>query len=221
MNRRHAFGSGSVYPPVNSPKNLLIYIFRTFQAGCNTSLDAMLAWKQFHKNAQISSSALLGANAWCINNKNGKDNIIIRERVICRGLLRVENLSKGQLIINSDVYIGDNTLISCVESIEIGSMTMIAHGVQIFDNDSHPLDSQERELDYLIITNQKLGNRPKINSSPIKIGNNVWLGFNSIITKGVTIGDRSIVAAGSVVTKDVPANTLVAGNPARIIREVE
>ena len=124
-------------------------------------------------------------------------------------------------MIHSNVYIGDDTLISCTESIEIGSMTMIAHGVQIFDNDSHPLNSQEREFDYLIITNQKSGDRPKINTSPIKIGNNVWIGFNSIITKGVSIGDRSIVAAGSVVTKDVPANTLVAGNPAKIIREVE
>lgn len=221
MNRRHAFASSPVYPLPNTIKNILIYIYRSFKSGFSSSFDAIKSWKQFKKNALISSSALLGSNAWCVNCKPCKDNILINERVICRGLIRVESYGEGKLVIHSDVYIGDDTLISCTESIEIGSMTMIAHGVQIFDNDSHPLNSQQRELDYLIITNQKSGDRPKINTSPIKIGNNVWIGFNSIITKGVSIGDRSIVAAGSVVTKDVPANTLVAGNPAKIIREVE
>lgn len=55
---------------------------------------------------------------------------------------------------------------------------------------------------------------------PVKICNKVWIGFNSIILKGVTIGEGSIVGAGSVVTKDVPPWTIVAGNPARIIREI-
>jgi acetyltransferase-like isoleucine patch superfamily enzyme len=221
MNKRHAFASSPVYPLPNTIKNRLIYIYRSFQSGFSSSFDAIESWKQFNKNAVISSSALLGSNAWCVNCKPSKDNILIHERVICRGLIRVESYGEGKLVIHSDVYVGDDSLISCVESIEIGSMTMIAHGVQIFDNDSHPLNSLERELDYMIISSQKSGTRPKVNSAPIKIGSHVWIGLNSIITKGVIIGDKSIVAAGSVVTKDVAPNTLVAGNPARYIREVE
>lgn len=56
---------------------------------------------------------------------------------------------------------------------------------------------------------------------PIHIGNDVWIGGSSVILPGVTIGDNSVVAAGSVVTKDVPANVIVAGNPARKIKDIE
>lgn len=59
-----------------------------------------------------------------------------------------------------------------------------------------------------------------MNIAPVKISDKVWIGFNSIILKGVTIGEGAVVGAGSVVTKDVPAWTVVAGNPARIIREI-
>jgi acetyltransferase-like isoleucine patch superfamily enzyme len=221
MNRQHAFAIGLVYPYPSSIKNILIYFYRGLTGNFSASFDTVKAWRQFNKNAVVSQSVLLSPNAWCLNCKPTKNNILINDRVICRGIIRVESYGEGRLVIHPDVYIGDDSLISCVESIEIGSMTMISHGVQIFDNDSHPLNSKERELDYMIISKQKSGTRPKVNSSPIKIGSHVWLGFNSIITKGVTIGDRSIIAAGSVVTKDVPPNTLVAGNPARHIREVE
>jgi acetyltransferase-like isoleucine patch superfamily enzyme len=63
--------------------------------------------------------------------------------------------------------------------------------------------------------------RPPLKAAPVKICNNVWIGMNAVILKGVTVGENSVVAAGSVVTKNVEANTVVAGNPAVIVKKFE
>ena len=83
---------------------------------------------------------------------------------------------------------------------------MFSPGSKLVDNDSHriSIDISER--------------RKPPNSAPIIIHDNVWVGMNSLILKGVEIGQNSIVAAHSVVTRNVPENTLVAGNPAKIIK---
>jgi acetyltransferase-like isoleucine patch superfamily enzyme len=97
---------------------------------------------------------------------------------------------------------------------------MVAHGVQIFDNDSHPIDAFHREQDYLKLLGRLPGSRLSVVKAPIFIGERVWIGFNAAIMKEVTLGEGAVVAAMSVVTKDVPAWTLVAGNPARTIKEL-
>lgn len=86
--------------------------------------------------------------------------------------------------------------ICCFKKIEIGEHVYIGENVIIKDSDEHYIDSK----------------KPK--TKPIKIGNNVWIGMGSIILKGVTIGDGAVIAAGSVVTKDVEPYTMVAGVPA-------
>jgi len=60
--------------------------------------------------------------------------------------------------------------------------------------------------------------RPKLKTAPVKIGDNVWIGMNAVILKGVTIGENSVVAAGAVVTKSVEPNAIVAGNPAQVVK---
>lgn len=100
-------------------------------------------------------------------------------------------------------YVSPGAWISCSTSISIGEDVAIADQVIIRDWDGHRL----------------VGNRP--DTLPIAIGNHVWVGMRAIILKGVTIGDGAVIAAGAVVTKDVPPQTLAAGNPARPIREVE
>jgi len=97
-------------------------------------------------------------------------------------------------------YINNNVTIDCFEAITIGHDVAIAKGVTIRDSDGHHI-------------NQNLDT-----SSPISIGDHVWIGTNSIILKGVHIGDGAVVAAGSVVSKNVPENALVGGVPARIIK---
>ena len=77
------------------------------------------------------------------------------------------------------------------------------------DNNSHAVttDHNKRETG-------------RVGESPVIIGNNVWIGMRSIVLKGVTIGNNSIIAAGSIVTKDVPSNCLVGGNPAKFIKSI-
>ena len=116
---------------------------------------------------------------------------------------------------SSIIKIGDNcslngTVIHSRIAVIIGDSCMFGPGVVILDNDSHntSIDPECRR-------------KGKISESPVIIGNNVWVGMRSIIMKGVQIGDNSIIAAGSIVTKSVPSNSLFGGNPATFIKKLE
>jgi acetyltransferase-like isoleucine patch superfamily enzyme len=123
--------------------------------------------------------------------------------------------------------IGDFTLLNGAilmadERIEIGSYCLISWNVGIADSDFHPLDPAQRLLDAQALAPYFAGRppRPPLRTAPVIIGDNVWVGMNAVILKGVTIGDNAVVAAGAVVSKSVPANTVVAGNPAVVIKEL-
>src|SRR4051794_40741138 len=110
----------------------------------------------------------------------------------------------------------NGALVMAEERIEIGSHCLISWNVGIADSDFHPLASAQRIIDARALapyfTNRPP--RPEIRSAPVVISDNVWIGMNAVILKGVTIGENSVVAAGAVVTKSVPPNTVVAGKPA-------
>lgn len=102
-------------------------------------------------------------------------------------------------------YINSKLSLSCFEKIEIGNNVVISSGVTIRDSDNHTI--------------KKEGCMDSIKTKPILIGNHVWIGLNAVILKGVKIGNGSIVAAGAIVNKDIPENTMVGGVPAKIIKE--
>lgn len=109
----------------------------------------------------------------------------------------------AKIILGGKGYINERTTIECADRIEIGRETIISSDVRISDTDVHTCIHPTEE---------------KGNTLPIVIGRHVWIGRSAIILKGVHIGDNAIVAAGAVVASDVPANALVAGVPAKVIK---
>lgn len=145
-----------------------------------------------------------------------KDNIILKENCWPEGEIIVQN--NGVVIMHEHSKIGHSTRILCVNRVEIGAYTAIADGAIICDNNNHPISPEYRKQMRLTPAGDDMRMWKHSANAPIIIGENCWIGTNVRICKGVTIGDNSIVAACSVVTKDVPANCIVAGNPAKIVK---
>jgi galactoside O-acetyltransferase len=136
--------------------------------------------------------------------------------------------SDGNIEIGDNVYIGNSTLI-CRNKIVFENNVFVAWGCYFYDHDSHSTNYLERRKDLQRqIEDMKNGRNfiaskdwSVVNSKPIHVSSDAWIGMNSIILKGVRIGRGAIVAAGSVVIKDVPDWTVVAGNPAKVVKQLE
>ena len=111
------------------------------------------------------------------------------------------------LKIGEKVFFNFNCVVLDVTYVTIGSRTLFGPNVQVYSA-THPLDFQERAsgLEY---------------AKPISIGEDVWIGGSAVICPGVTIGDRTVIGAGSVVTKNIPADVFAAGNPCKVIRQLK
>ncbi len=136
--------------------------------------------------------------------------------------------NEAQILVGDKVFIGCSTII-CRSRIEFGNNIFVAWGAYFYDHDSHSVNFEDRQND---ITQQlrdyrngdsfiKNKNWDVVKTAPIKICDNVWIGMNAIILKGVEIGEGAIVGAGSVVTKSVEPWTMVAGNPARVVKHLK
>ena len=133
--------------------------------------------------------------------ENSKLSIFGNVHIGYHGSLRIEK--NAEIQIGSNTYLSASCLLRAAKKITIGDNCAISWNVTILDSDFH-----EYCVDNILQNNTK----------EVTIGNNVWIGNNVIILKGVTIGDYAIVGAGSVVTKNIDSYTVVAGNPARKIK---
>ena len=130
------------------------------------------------------------------------DNVMIARSTIGASKIFDEPL----LRIGNNSGIGYGTVISIAKEVVIGDNSMIGPGCLIMDNDDHPVNPRKRLMREPVDKEDVL---------PVKIGNNVWIGSNCVILKGVVIGDNSIVSTHSVVTREVLSNCIYAGYPAR------
>lgn len=151
----------------------------------------------------------------------------IKGRKYCKFLVGESCIVRSTIVLEQEgasFSMGDRSfigkgLISITDAVDIGDDVLISWGVTITDHNSHSIKFSERKQDVdMWHVSYKDWSRVKVGKVAIK--DKVWIGFNVIVLKNVTIGEGAIIGAGSVVTKDVPPWTIVTGNPAKVIREI-
>lgn len=186
-----------------------------------------------NKVAKKNSSINIGEGTVLLKNTrfrlHSNDNVISIGSNSMLGCTFIFETTSGKITIGDRTFINSGTNLISISQISIGSDVTIAWGCTIYDHNSHSIDYRERIKDIECqLSDYKSGqdftknkNWSTVKSQPITIKNNVWIGFNVIILKGVTIGEGAIISAGSVVRSDVEPWTIVAGNPAVVIKRLK
>jgi acetyltransferase-like isoleucine patch superfamily enzyme len=179
-------------------------------------VDQLIGWRsRFSNSVSVGTTTQLkwhrlqnvSGNQLCIGS-----NSIINARIIFEE-------KSGVVSIGDRCFIGRSDLV-CYRGIRIGDDVIISWGVTVVDHDSHGIEWEDRSTD---VVDWARGRKDwsKVMHAPITIEDKVWIGFDVSILKGVTIGEGAVIGACSVVTRDVPAYTVAAGNPARTIRKLK
>ena len=180
--------------------SLMFYriIFKNIRTGQNIK-----CWGRMLISKSPLSSITIGNSCVLVSSK-------LRATIAIFSPVKISAYNKSVIIIGDKVSM-NGTCITCRStSVQIGDNTMIASNVIIVDSDFHapwPPEDRTHNMGYE-------------RDSSVKIGENVWLGMNTIVLKGVSIGDNSIITAGSVVVENIPANVVAGGVPARVIKSL-
>lgn len=183
--------------------------------------NSILTWikkRKFKNNATLNIDKVLITSRANVFRYWGSlpEDIVIEDNCIIRGSLSSTN--RGKICMGKYAQIGNNSHLRSVDKIVLGDYCIIANNTIICDNNNHPVNPKDRLIVWATPPGSEERSWKYADHAPIIIGKNVWIGEYARICKGVTIGDGSIVAANAVVTKDVPANCIVAGNPAKIVK---
>jgi len=211
----HAFGSGALIESKNADRGTWLDALCRRLLHRVSAIYAGMIWRRAASQCRLDPSVRLGYG-FQINNDGPAENVTIGANSIVRGILHASR--GGKIHIGEGVYIGDNTIIYSTNSIQIGTGVMIAHDVNIYDNDTHHKDWTLRKTELDCMIKKVKPSVPRITSAPVSIGDYCWIAAGAFIFKGCTIGDHGIVGAGSVVTKDVPADSVVYSHSALSVR---
>jgi len=173
--------------------------------------------KHFCHSRMYSNRNLQLLNVKITNSTNDSSKIVFGD--FCNCSVNIFLNSKGSIKVGDYVFM--NSVYMRIDyHLEIGSHCLFGPNVTIWDTKSHPLSPELRhnQCEY-IATTGKIDSY-EAGGGDIKIGNDVWIGMNSVILGGVNIGNGAVIAAGSIVTKDVPEKSLVGGSPARFIKNI-
>ncbi len=167
----------------------------------------------FYKKGIIDTSVKFSILTDIQNLSNNKEAITIGKHSNIEGLLLVYSYG-GKITIGDFCSLSPNSRLVSAKSITIGNRVLIAHNVNMIDNNSHPIDAALRHQDF--VESFTIGMQPHdLNAASIVIEDDVWIGHNTTILKGVTIGKGAIIGACSVVTKDIKPWSVNVGNPLR------
>ena len=172
------------------------------------ALGLALQGLKFRLSAVVHPRAKFAPGAEITNIRGDREAIRIGERTVVAGQLQTFGHG-GRIEIGDWCYVGQGSRIWSAASVRIGHRVLISHNVNVHDTNSHPRDAAERHAHYVEIVERGHPRRAdNIPAEPVVIGDDVWIGFNSVVLKGVTIGRGAIIAAGSTVTRDVPEYSL-------------
>jgi acetyltransferase-like isoleucine patch superfamily enzyme len=186
-----------------------------FGRGLVSLIDALLGWRSRRSGAvHVSRGTTI---AWRRLKRVSGNRLSVGEDSIIHADIRFEE-SGGEIRIGSRTFIGRSDFV-CYRSIIVGDDVIMSWGVTIVDHDSHSIDWVHRRND---VREWSVGqkNWDHVAHAPVFIADKAWIGFNVSILKGVTVGEGAVIGACSVVTRDVPAYSVVAGNPARLVRSL-
>ncbi len=182
---------------------------RAIWVGSDTVLDGV-------ERIEVAEGGALRVGLGSFGLTSEQDTSVIRVRpgatFACSGTVSLQRgirvvVDSGRLTIGHGTSInGVGTKILCAESVSIGAFCSISWDVQILDNDFHTMTVSGVE---------------QPSTAPVVLGDRVWIGTRALILKGVTVGDGAVIAAGAVVTKDVPPGAVVAGIPAKVVGQAD
>lgn len=200
-------------------KKLIVNLIETLRRGENSipvRIKRSYKMKKFQKYAKVGENLNICVRANCTADGPGRIEIGSN----CRIYGTLQSQDDGKITIGDHTCIYERSVIGSVSSVTIGSCVIISNHVHIFDNNNHPTSPTVRHRMCMEGFEGEAWRWRHSASSPIVIEDDVWIGEYAAIMKGVTIGKGAVVAAHAVVTKDVPPCTIVAGNPAKVVKEI-
>lgn len=195
------------------------YLKRVYHLFGNGAMRKWLQRSRLKKSCSFEPTTVFHETARVLNQRGLRDAIVLGSYTHVRGELLIFGHG-GEISLGDFCYVGEGARIWSAKRISIGNRVLIAHNVTILDNLTHPLDAEQRHQHFRQIITTGHPDKLDLDERKVDIEDDAWIGCATVILRGVSIGKGAIVGAGSVVIDDVPAWTIVAGNPARVVKEL-